>query len=86
MLYRMKQNAIGLANICILCTMVLVMLSSTISLWIGIEDMTYTRYPREISITQPYKDETHIKELNDMIQRLLQNIIKIIIMKCLILI
>ncbi len=69
MLYRMKQNAIGLANICILCTMVLVMLSSTISLWIGIEDMTYTRYPREISITQPYKDETHIKELNDMIQK-----------------
>ena len=35
MLYRMKQNAVGLANICILSTMVLVILSSTCSLWFG---------------------------------------------------
>lgn len=44
MLYRMKQNAVGLANICILSTMVLVILSSTCSLWFGAEDMIHTRY------------------------------------------
>lgn len=35
MIYRMKQNAVGLANICILSTMVLVVLSATISLYMG---------------------------------------------------
>lgn len=48
MIYRMKQNAAGLANICILSTMVLVMISTTFSLWIGIDDLTKQRYPREI--------------------------------------
>lgn len=48
MIYRMKQNAIGLANICILSTMVLVMLSTTLSLWIGIDDLANTRYPRDM--------------------------------------
>ena len=38
MIHRMKQNAAGLANICILSTMVLVMLSTTVSLYIGMED------------------------------------------------
>lgn len=48
MLYRMKQNGIGLANICILSTMVLVTLSTTVSLYVGIEQVLQTRYPREI--------------------------------------
>jgi len=38
MIYRMKQNAVGLASICILCTCILVMLSSTVSLYISIQD------------------------------------------------
>lgn len=38
MLYRMKQNAVGLANICVLSTAVLVMISSTLSLFLGMED------------------------------------------------
>jgi len=50
MIYRMKQNAVGLANICILSTMVLVMLSSTVSLYIGMEDLLKNRYPKEIDI------------------------------------
>ena len=48
MLYRMKQNGVGLANICILSTMVLVTLSTTVSLYVGIEDVLRTRYPRQI--------------------------------------
>jgi len=38
MIYRMKQNAVGLASICILCTCILVMISSTISLYLGVKD------------------------------------------------
>ncbi len=50
MIYRMKQNAVGLANICILSTMVLVMVSGTISLYLGIDDIISTQYPRDIAI------------------------------------
>ena len=52
MMYRMKKNAIGLANICILSTMILVVLSSTISLWFGLDDILRTRYPKEFSIEE----------------------------------
>ena len=48
MIYRMKQNAAGLASICILSTMVLVMLSATISLTIGSEDVIAKQYPHEM--------------------------------------
>lgn len=51
MIYRMKQNAVGLANICILSTCVLVLLSTTISLYLGIEDSLGTRFPRNISVS-----------------------------------
>ena len=51
MVYRMKRNGAGLASICILATMVLVMLSSTASLYFGAEDAINTRYPREITLT-----------------------------------
>lgn len=48
MMYRMKQNAAGLAAICILSTMVLVTISTTVSLYMGRNDMTTSMYPREI--------------------------------------
>ena len=50
MVYRMKRNGAGLASICILATMVLVMISSTTSLYFGEEDALSSRYPREINI------------------------------------
>ncbi len=62
MVYRMKRNGAGLASICILATMVLVMISSTTSLYSGEEDALSSRYPREINIsfssldTQIYKN------------------------------
>jgi len=52
MFYRMKQHAVGLGNICILSTMVLVMVSTTASLYMGIEDIINIRCPRDICITQ----------------------------------
>lgn len=51
MIYRMKQNAVGLGNICILSTMVLVMLSTTISLWVGMNDIIETRFHRDITVS-----------------------------------
>ncbi len=51
MIYRMKQNAVGLANICILSTMVLVMVSGTVALYAGVDDIINNRYPKDISFT-----------------------------------
>lgn len=51
MLYRMKQNAAGLASICILSTMVLVMISSTVCLNFGVEDILKKRVPNDITVT-----------------------------------
>jgi putative ABC transport system permease protein len=50
MIYRMKQNAAGLASICILSTMVLVMISSTTSLMVGFEDIMNERHPYDITV------------------------------------
>ena len=49
MTYRMKRNGAGLASICILSTMVLVMISSTMSLYIGVGDSLADRYGRDIT-------------------------------------
>lgn len=51
MLYRMKQNAAGLASICILFTCLLVTVSTTFSLYSSMEDMIRERFPRDISIS-----------------------------------
>ena len=51
MLHRMRQNAVGLANICILSTMVLVMLSFTTSLFFGLESSLRTQYPRDLEVS-----------------------------------
>ena len=51
MIYRMKQNAAGLANICILSTIVLVLVSSTVSLYAGMEDILDQRFPCDYCIT-----------------------------------
>lgn len=48
MLYRMKQNAVGLANICILSTMVLVTVSTTVSLYGGVTDILECRFPYDL--------------------------------------
>lgn len=50
MVYRMKRNGAGLASICILATMVLVMMSSTTCLYFGGESSMAQRYPREINL------------------------------------
>lgn len=50
MIYRMKQNAVGLANICILATMVLVMVSGTVCLYLGAEDVISAVNPTDLGL------------------------------------
>lgn len=58
MLYRMKQNAVGLANICILSTMVLVMISTTVSMYAGTEDSLNRRYSTDVNVEVRYTEKT----------------------------
>ena len=66
MIYRMKQNAIGLSNICILSTAVLVTLSTTFSLYVGLDDVLKERYPQDVIITA-YDFEQTNKDAIDLI-------------------
>ncbi len=54
MVYRMKRNGAGLASICILLTMVLVMISSTTSLYFGGEDSIQKMYPNNVNISTTF--------------------------------
>ena len=51
MVYRMKRNGAGLASICILSTMVLVTVSSTVCLFAGTEESLNRAYPRQIALS-----------------------------------
>lgn len=72
LLYRMKRNAVGLASVCILSTMVLVMISSTTSLYIGIEDVLEKQHPSDVKITV-----SSIEQGNDVTAYLSDNMKKI---------
>lgn len=71
LIYRMKQNAVGLANICILSTMVLVTISSTVCLYVGIGDIMHIQYPYEIEIDLLSEDETEQARLLEMVENTL---------------
>ena len=70
MIYRMKQNAVGLANICILSTAVLVMVSSTSSLMLGMQDVIATRYPDDFIVYSNETSEERAYESFDAIREL----------------
>lgn len=68
MIYRMKQNAVGLANICILSTIVLVMISSTVSLYVGVDDVMAYRYPNDYQMTLYEASQEKIDKANKLIE------------------
>ncbi len=72
MIYRMKQNAVGLANICILSTAVLVMVSTTTSLMVGAEDILHTRFPNEFAVYSNDSSEEKNKEVVSCIRSIYQ--------------
>lgn len=74
MVYRMKRNGAGLASICILLTMVLVMISSTTSLYFGEEDSLKNRCPNDVNITMTFDtiegiSDTNLNMLRDNIRQ-----------------
>lgn len=60
MIHRMKQNALSLSNICILSTAILIMISGTISLYLGIDDAVTTMYPQNIAITSAIENSKNM--------------------------
>lgn len=69
LLYRMKQNAVGLASIAILATGVLVMISTTVSLYAGAEETVKRNYPQDYYLSARYlqwSDEGQLLHSEDM--------------------
>lgn len=74
MIYRMKQNAGGLASICILSTMVLVIIASTVSMYIGLEDELKTRYPMEaVTYVDYHKVDDNVDTVRDHIKQIIED-------------
>ena len=69
LLYRMKQNAVGLANICILACMVLVTVSGTLCLYLGAQTSLDSKYPDDILVTQTLKDGVDPAATLGLVQR-----------------
>lgn len=70
MLYRMKQNAVGLASICILCTCILVMLSSTVSLYLSVKDSANLFLPQDVALyVSDEKNMITYKQLDNLYQK-----------------
>lgn len=79
MIYRMKKNAAGLASICVLSTMVLVVISTTVSLYIGGEDSLKTTYPYDLTVSKACNQEslnTRQAENEQILDKLLGDISK----------
>ena len=69
MIYRMKQNAVGLANICILSTGVLLMVACTTSLMVGMEDIIRSRYPNQFVL---YTDDENLDTAREAVDAVKQ--------------
>ena len=65
MVYRMKRNGAGLASICILCTMVLVIMMGAGSLYVGQEESLNTRYPHEFAAPVDFLTEGETKRYSE---------------------
>lgn len=62
MSYRMNRNGAGLASICVLLTMVLVMLSGTTAMFVGTEDSLHARYPNDINMEVNISSQSEVRE------------------------
>ena len=72
LLYRMKRNAVGLANICILATMILVTMGTTSALYAGSESSFEKRYPRDIAIMAYGQSDKEIADLDAGIEKIVK--------------
>ncbi|MGX7069377.1 FtsX-like permease family protein [Gemella bergeri] len=72
LLYRMKRNAVGLANICILSTMVLVTMGATSTMYAGVNEAYENRYPRDISVGVRHSNKEIASEVQKEIDKILK--------------
>ncbi len=72
MMYRMKQNAAGLASICVLSTGVLILLSTTVCMYLGTEDALRIQHPRNLSINIPMEQEGDREEVENFCKDVLE--------------
>ena len=68
--FRMRKNAAGLASICILSTMVLVTLATTVALQTGTADLLKKSYPTDYSATAFVEDNSTIRQLSEQISKI----------------
>lgn len=68
MIYRMKQNAQGLSNICILSTMVLVTVSTTVTLYAGMSDYLDMMYPYDVGLRFEMPEENTLSSYTSFLQ------------------
>ncbi len=73
MVYRMKRNGAGLASICILATMVLVILSSTTCLYFGSESAINARCPRDVTIRVGFHDSAYVDDTTTQMREIITN-------------
>ena len=73
MLYRMKQNAVGLANICVLSTVVLIAVATTVSLYAGMQDSLDSSYPKEQNILASFNDDSAVNVIEERIDQYVKN-------------
>ena len=71
MMYRMKRNGASLASICILSTMILVIISSTMCLYIAKEDSLNDRFPRDIVIELDSTEDKYIESLRNAVDKVI---------------
>ena len=73
MTYRMKRNGAGLASICILSTMVLVMISATLCLYAGAEKSLRSMYPRDLIVETYSLDQNAEKTVLAAVEETLES-------------
>ncbi|KAA8370893.1 FtsX-like permease family protein [Leuconostoc carnosum] len=69
MLFRMRQNATGLASITLLTTMALVVMVTTVAMFAGQEDYVNKQFPRAIIVTNTSNKKLASKEVNKIARK-----------------
>lgn len=68
LIYRMRQNGAGLANICILCTMVLVTVTTTLSFYVGVQRSVKEEAPYDVIISSEMPSLEKLQYMESMIK------------------
>ena len=73
LIYRMKQNAVGLANICILSTAVLVTLSTTVCIYTSLDETLRNNYGRDVTVSSQALSDEDKDKVDKKIQKVLED-------------